>query len=75
MSPAEGLVIVVSEACPNSMPVNCGESPVPKPKLVLAVFAFSATQFVPSPTIKLPSVTAKPAISAKPASYAYNQPD
>ena len=41
-------------------PVNVGESPVPNPKLVLAVFPDSATKFVPLPTMKLPSDGVKP---------------
>jgi len=36
---------------------------VPNPNDVLAVAPFSATKFEPSPTIILPSVTAKPATS------------
>ena len=37
----------------------------PNPKDVLAVDPFSATKFEPSPTIKLPSVFARPATSAR----------
>ena len=43
---------------------------VPKPRDVLAVAPVSATQLDPLPTIKLPLVTAKPAISVSPASKA-----
>ena len=43
---------------------------VPKPKEVLAVAPVSNTKLEPSPTMIPPSVVAKPAMSAKPASYA-----
>ena len=44
-------------------PVNVGLSPVPTPKLVLAVLPVSVIKFVPSPTIKLLSVGVNPATS------------
>ena len=40
----------------------------PRPNDVLTVAPDSATQLVPSPTMKFPSVTDNPAISARPAS-------
>jgi hypothetical protein len=45
-------------------PANVGESPVPKPKEVRAVLPDSATKLLPLPTIKLPSVGVRPAISS-----------
>ena len=62
--PLEDGDVVLIEAEPADNPLNAGVSEVPKPKDVLAVFPFSTTKLVPSPTIKLPFVIAKPAISA-----------
>ena len=44
-------------------PVNVGLSPVPIPKLVLAVLSASTIKFAPLPTIKLLSVGVNPATS------------
>jgi hypothetical protein len=41
-------------------PLNVGESEVAKPNDALAVLPVSKTKLEPSPTIKPPSVTAKP---------------
>ena len=49
------------------MPVSSTEA-VPKPKDDLAVEPDSATKLLPSPTIKFPSVTARPATSCNCAS-------
>ena len=44
-------------------PLNVGESEVPKPNDALAVLPVSKTKLEPSPTMKPPSVTAKPETS------------
>ena len=55
-------VNVFAVAWLNSIPVNCGESPVPTPMLVLKVVPLSATgSVVPSPTII--ALSAKTAIA------------
>ncbi len=51
-----------------SLSKACTSDPIANPKLALAVDPLSATKLLPSPTIKLPFVTASPATSCNCAS-------